>query len=160
MDPTQNQYGQDILINYLLDAAGRPYATDIELLHSVRQSFADFQNRISFLRELLDFVEMFGAKTDSLLEDLEGAESTFASAHAMYLEGDFEGALGASDRAYSQLVETGEKAMRLKDRALQWIYLIEWLAVAGTLMVGGLALDQLMIRRRLYRRASTTRLGA
>lgn len=160
VDPTQNQYGQDILINYLLDAAGRPYATDIELIHAVRQSFADFQNRISFLRELFDFVEMFGAKTDSLLEDLEGAESTFASSHAMYLEGDFEGALGASDRAYSQLVETGEKAMRLKDRALQWIYLIEWLAVAGTLMVGGLALDQLMIRRRLYRRPSTTRLGA
>lgn len=160
VDPTQNRYGQDILINYLLDAAGRPYATDIELIHTVRQSFLDFQNRISFLRELMDFVEMFGARTDSLLEDTESAKATFASANAMYLEGDFQGALGTSEKAYSELIEIGEKAMRLKDRALQWIYLIEWLAVAGTLMIGGFALDQLMIRRRLYRRPLTTRLGA
>ncbi len=159
VDPTRNEYGQDILINYLLDAAGRPYARDIGILHAVRQSFAGFQNRLSFLREIFDFVELFGANTNALLEDLDDAKAAFSSARDSYMAGDFEEALRASDRASSQLVDLGHDAMKLKDRALFWIHLIEWLAVAGSLMISGFALDQLMIRRRLYRRPSTTRLG-
>ena len=53
--------------------------------------------------------------------------------------------------------EVDVELMRAKDRALFWVYLIEWLAVSGTCMICAVLLWTLMIRRRLYRRVSTTR---
>jgi len=38
-----------------------------------------------------------------------------------------------------------------------WIYTIEWLAVTATLMLSGIALWELMIRRRIYREVEITR---
>jgi hypothetical protein len=47
--------------------------------------------------------------------------------------------------------------MRLRERALLWVYVVEWLAVTGTLLVCGMVLWTLMIRKRLYRQVAVTR---
>ena len=49
-----------------------------------------------------------------------------------------------------------ELAVKLKDRALLWIYIIEWLAILATAMICGSVLWALMIRRRLYREVQAT----
>ena len=59
--------------------------------------------------------------------------------------------------AISALGELQLKAMLLKDRALMWIYLVEWLTVLGTLLLCGFLLWGLMVKRRLYREAGATR---
>ena len=46
----------------------------------------------------------------------------------------------------------------LKQRALFWIYLTEWLAVTAVLLLSGFVLWTLMIRRRLYGEVRSTRL--
>jgi len=51
-----------------------------------------------------------------------------------------------------------EAALRLKDRALFWIYVIEWLSVSATFLVAGFAVWTLMVRRRLHREIAMTRL--
>lgn len=158
VDPTTNEYGQDILINYLLDVCGRQYLPDIGMVHVARQSFRDFEEHLSFMGNLLDFVEKFGARTDQVIREVESAEETYRLARRNYLEGDLEGALDLSDQAYQDLGAIGEKAMALRNRALLWIHLIEWLTITATMMICLYALDQLMIKRRLYRQTSSTKL--
>jgi hypothetical protein len=158
IDPTDNDYGQDILINHLLEATRGLYFEDISRVHLVRQTFSRFQEHLSFLQELTGFVERFGANTNALTREAADTEERFQLAHSHYLEGDLDSALAVADESVATLKALRDKAMQLRSRALQWIYVIEWLSVAGALMVAGFALDQLMIRRRLYRRPSATRM--
>ena len=46
----------------------------------------------------------------------------------------------------------------MKDRALMWIYIIEWFTVTATLFISGFLLWTLMVRRRLYGEVGVTRL--
>jgi hypothetical protein len=48
-------------------------------------------------------------------------------------------------------------AQDVKDKALLWIYITEATAVTGTLMISGIVIWALMIKRRLYREVKTTR---
>ncbi len=160
VDPSTNDYGQDIMINYLLDVCGKPYFEEIGMAHAARQSFLDFEEHLSFIGDLVDFIEKFGARADAIVKEVEEAKELFAGAHDSYLEGDLEGSLDLSNQASQDLGMIREKAMSLKDRALLWIHLIEWLTITATIMVCGYVLDQLMIRRRLYRQAPSTKLKA
>jgi hypothetical protein len=47
-------------------------------------------------------------------------------------------------------------AEEVKNEALLWVYLTEWLSVSGTALIVGFVLWTLMVRRRLYREVETT----
>jgi len=47
--------------------------------------------------------------------------------------------------------------MKLKDRALFWVYLTEWSAVMGTLFASGFVVYSLLVRRMLYKEVRLTR---
>ncbi len=51
------------------------------------------------------------------------------------------------------------ESVRIRRRALMWIYLTEWLVVTGTAMFCGFVLWTLMVKRRLYREIETTKLA-
>jgi hypothetical protein len=51
-----------------------------------------------------------------------------------------------------------EKAFVLKDATLFWVYVIQWAAVTSVLMMSGVVLWSLMVRRRLFREVYTTKL--
>jgi hypothetical protein len=51
-----------------------------------------------------------------------------------------------------------DDAVKLKSRALRWVYLTEWLVTTGTLLASGYVAYSLLVRRRLYREIGTTRL--
>ena len=55
--------------------------------------------------------------------------------------------------------ELEDLAMAIKDKALLWIYFTEWLVVTATMLLSGSALWHIMVRRKLYREAKTTRFG-
>jgi hypothetical protein len=61
------------------------------------------------------------------------------------------------ERGRKELDRVEAEAMAVKARAFLWIWLIEWLVVSGALMVTGMVLWTLMIKRRLYREVKTTR---
>ncbi len=60
--------------------------------------------------------------------------------------------------AQSMIGEITAEAVRLKDQALFWVYVIEWLAVTSASMVAAFTLWTLMVRRGLYRSVATTRM--
>ena len=57
-----------------------------------------------------------------------------------------------------RFVDIESESAKIRRRALVWIYVTEWIAVTGTSMLAGFLLWSLMVRRRLYREVTTTRL--
>ena len=76
---------------------------------------------------------------------------------AVYIQQDYESVIGVIKEARERLDEAVDLAMRLKDRALLWIYITEASAVMATSLICGVILWTLMVKRRLYREVSTTR---
>ena len=68
--------------------------------------------------------------------------------------------MSSMETAIAHMEVMRSEAMKLKDRALFWIYLIEWIAVTGASLLAGFAIWTFMVRRRLYREITTTRLLA
>ncbi len=57
-------------------------------------------------------------------------------------------------------IQVNVEAARLKERSLfwVWVYVIEWTVTSSALIISGFLVWTLMIRRRLYREARTTRM--
>jgi hypothetical protein len=50
-----------------------------------------------------------------------------------------------------------QRVIKLKNRALFIVYVSEWLVVTGTLIISGVVVYEVMVRRRVYREVATTR---
>lgn len=49
------------------------------------------------------------------------------------------------------------RALRVKENALTWVYLIEWLIISGASLAAGATTWMIMVNRGLYREVGTTR---
>jgi hypothetical protein len=108
---------------------------------------------------MIDFVEKFGAGVSELNRDLGMIDETKAEADRLYMEQSYTESLDKLVEAQNMLGDISSRAMVFKERALLWIYIIEWFIVTGTLFLTGYILYSLMIKRRLYREVQITRLG-
>jgi hypothetical protein len=151
------QYAMDLFLNMLLYSTGRETISDILRFHSVREQFAFYMESKSILFSLLEFVEKFGASRVAIDGDLEVVDEMHAEAMELYLNQDIDGALDALERVFDEMDVVSLRTMVLKDRALLWVYIVEWAVVTATLMICGFALWTIMIKRRLYREAGLTR---
>ncbi len=155
--PSQQKYGLDILMNVVLHSLGRSLPQDIVMVNAIRQDFERYSKRTSTISSFLDFVESFGADLRRANERKAEIDAMMDHAKNLYLDGLYADALDQSEAAHGALGEMETMAMKLKDEALMWVYIIEWTAVAGTCMITGYLLYALMIRRRLYREVTVTR---
>ncbi len=133
---------------------------DPYIFMQVMNEFIEFDTMGSLVGSMLDWVEKFGGNPRKLRDELESVNGIRAEAEAAYLDGDFEEALEAMDRARAEHIRIREEATRAKDEALFWVYVTEWCALLGTLMVSSYVLWSLMVRRRLYREAGVSRLSS
>ena len=154
-----NDYIPDMFINLVYYSTKRKLITDVEIYHRVRSTFQDFRTRMEILLSLIDFTDKFGANTDSIQDEVQGLEQMYIDAKELYFEGDHQGTEVKMQEAFDAFIEAEVEARRMKDRALIWVYAIEWLATTSTLMISSFALWSLMVRRRLYRDVSTTKLA-
>lgn len=125
-----------------------------------KQLFSEFQEyaeRDSLVASVLQFVEQFGGNVDRLYASLNQVTERKSAADSAYLEGDFDECLEMMDMIRADQVSISKEAMAAKDRALLWIYVTEWSALMATLLLSGLAVWSLMIRRSLYREVGTSR---
>ena len=118
---------------------------------------------LTFCRNLfvsvLEFVEKFGADTGELYDELLAVDAgIFMDAKVAYMEGDYPDALSMSKVGNEEIKVLVDRALEARERALLWIFVIEWLTVSGTSMISGFVLWTLMVRRRIYREVETTRL--
>ncbi len=130
---------------------------DLIVYDSVRYLFYEYPVRRSVATSLLEFVERFGARTSTAFDHIAEIDVMEKAAEALYLTQQYESALSELQAAGEEFRALSEQLMSLKDKALLWVYIVEWLAVSGTAMVCGATLWTLMIRKRLYRQVQVTR---
>ncbi len=157
--PFENEYAGDVFSNILFHSTGVPLPQDIFQLHSLRRLYFNYNVERSLLTSLLDFIDSFGANTQGVHVEMEEIDRLRLASFEKYRAYDFADATEIMESAMSSFAALRNDAMDLKDRALLWIYLTEWVAVTGTFLACGFVLWSLMVRRRLYREVATTRLG-
>jgi hypothetical protein len=152
------KYYGDFSSNLMIYLAKRPVPQDVNLVHATRSRIFTTRTRISLLLNLMEFIEDFGANTNVLMVDLDEVNDMITSSMEVYIDLRFEDVLEAYKSIDDVLEVIEEEAMDLKDRALLWVFIIEWLAVTATGLIAGVVLWSVMVRRRLYREVGATRL--
>ena len=153
----KERYAVDIFSNIVLYSCRRRLPEDVLMVHRIRGQFSEFKSRMGMLYSLLDFIERFGANTRRLQRDISQLNSMQEEAKSLYLSQDFEGAMAKENEVAEFFSQVEAKAVKLKAQALVWVYLVEYLAVSGTVAMVAFATWSLMVRRRLYRAVKTTR---
>jgi hypothetical protein len=83
-------------------------------------------------------------------------EETKRDADLLYMEGEYAQASAALRSAISDLEAAFDRSIDLKNRALIYVYVIEWIAVTSVLVISGSAVFELMVRRKTYKEVATT----
>ncbi len=148
---------QDFLIYLAYLAADKPLPSDIYLVHRLREDVNGYIAKVGLAVSVLDFAEKFGANTVALRAELEQIGSVKKTAENHYRMNEYEETGRLLQEVHSALDRISTKAVEIKDRALFWVYLAEWLVVTGACLISGFVLWSLMVRRRLYREVVTTR---
>ena len=152
-------YGYDFGCNTMIYVDGRPVPQDIELVHSVRSKLLNMATRKNLLLGLLDFCDLFGANTDGMMGKVDEVDAIIAASTPKYLELRFSEVLEDYEEIEEMFVRLEVDAVKLKNRTLLWVYLVEWLAITATVLLSGVFIWAVMVRRRLYREVGSTKLA-
>ncbi len=142
-------------MNYLI--AGVKIPDDPDLIHVLRDKFLQYSINRAMAISLMEFVEEFGAEISAGQEHLDEISAIHSEAEELYVEQEYDQCLDLVNRIAEEFAELSEELVELKERALFWIYMVEWMAVTATALVCGFVLWTLMVRRRLYREVRITR---
>jgi len=155
----KERFSIDIFTNIVWFSTGRNLPGDPMLVHALRTRFRDYRLRTGILYTLIDFVDRFGANSQPLHNMVIESNDARDRAEAEYLAQEFDQSQASLQEAFEMTVETEMHAVRVKERALLWVYLIEWSAITGTLGIVGFATWALMIKRRAFHEVGLTRAG-
>jgi uncharacterized membrane protein len=148
---------QDFLIYLTYFGADKPIPLDVYRAHRIREEINTHLAKSALLMSLLEFVEKFGGSTVKLYEELEDLNDLEKVAEEHYRIDDYDGAAEIFEDVHLAWNELNTKAIEVKQNALVWVYVIEWLTVSAAAMISGVFLWYVMISRRLYREMGTTR---
>jgi hypothetical protein len=151
-------YLPDFIYNLLYFTADVAPPSDIAIARHARDLFIRVRTRKLVTLSSIEFADKFGANLVRVEEELGDLEVDYYQAERSYLEGDYLGAAAALEQILEVFPVIEAEITRLKNEALVWIYLTEWLAVVSTSLVCGVLLWTLMVRRRAYKEVSRTRL--
>lgn len=153
-----NPYGLDVYFAMLMYSTGRKIPEDVVMVHELRSRFYTYAEIKGFIYSLMEFVDRFGANTAVLEERISEMDDGWKRARDLYMGQEYGDSWSSMERLLEDVTSLRADALRFKDRALFWIYVIEWLAVSGTFLVAGFVVWSLMVRRKLYRQVESTRL--
>jgi hypothetical protein len=153
-----NPYSLDVATNMIFHAMEWPLIRDLEGRREARRLFTSFQTQKSIVLSMMEWAESFGARVAILADRLDELEGEMGDAIHHYLEQDYPAAISNLEDISRVAAMVSREAVRIKNEALFWVYLSEWLAVSATGIVAGILVWSLMIRRKAYRVAGSTRL--
>ncbi len=154
-----NPFSIDIASNVIWHSAGRDLPQNPLEVHALRELFRQFSLRESSIVSIFEFAENFGANTRGIYSDLEAIDERKSMADREYLGGDFEPCYERMKALLEDLKELEVDAVELKNSALAWVFLVEWLFISSTLLASGGMMWTLLVRKRLYREVGVTRLS-
>jgi len=155
----ENPYAIDMLTNLIFYSFGMPMVEDIHSRREARRVLSNFQAQKLLVLSMMEWADKFGANIFPLNEDLTALEREASSAMNYYLEQDYAGVITFMDSISSAIMDLSSEAVRLKDGAMAWAYLVEYFVVTSASLIAGSVLWSLMVRRRAYHAVGSTRLG-
>jgi hypothetical protein len=155
----RNPYAIDLATNLVFYSVGRETVRDIHGRREARHLISGFQAEKLLVLSMMEWADTFGADVTPLLGSIRGLEERVDLAVGHYLAQEYGAAIDVMDEVYIDVREISVDAVELKDGALVWIFISEWLVVTSVAVISGYIVWSLMVRRRLYREAESTRLG-
>ena len=150
-------YFSDFVLNHAYFVAQVRIPEDLEMIHNLRDSFIRYANEKSSTTALMDFIDKFGANTRPVERMLGELETKKKEAERLYLKDRYEEAADAMKDVIQGFQRISDQAVRIRERALLWVYITEWFAVTGTAIICGSLVWTLMVKRRYYKEVSVTR---
>lgn len=155
---SENLYSVDVLANIITYSSGLELPEDVMVPITFRRELLAYQSAKSLFVSTLEFVEKFGANTGVLYRELlDLEEDVISRAESLYLGSDYDSALSQIRLGNSRAAELIQMGLEARERALFWVFLIEWFSVSGVSIMSGYILWTLMVRRRAYREVRSTR---
>ena len=151
------EFYPDFAINMMLFISSVEIPPDPFMVHRIRMELEEYHMKRNFLISLIEFVSRFGANPSGVGVMLKAADDGLKEANALYVAYNFEGSMARMEELVGELDAATLEALRIKDQALLWIYIVEWTAVTGTSLFSGVVVWALMVRRRFYREVGATR---
>jgi hypothetical protein len=151
---------QQAMIYLAYRTSGKSLPLDHLLFQELMSSFFEFETGESIVMSVIYFVEEFGGNPNMLYEDLDKVDEIKDRSDREYLSENYAESMRLIADALSRQREIMIRSLRAKDRALLWVYAIEWSAFTATLLASGFALWSLMVKRRLYARVGSSRVGS
>ena len=131
---------------------------DTSLMLRLRTMLTKYLSLKKYALSIIDFAEKFGANLNRAEVVLRSSSDERQEVANLYLGGDHQGSLTKLESALDDLMAATELAMKAKDDALFWVYVIEWFTVTGTAMFSGAILWTVMVKKAVYREVAWTRL--
>ena len=150
-------YYRDYSTNLMLYLAGRTLPSGPLEVHEYRNLVHSVAIGKAMLFSLMDFVESFGGNPGPIDKEITVLDSMVVDAQEYYLDHDFGGALAGAQAAMDKMKEIEKLSVRVKNEALLWVYVIEWLSVTGVSLLSGAMVWFMMVRRKFYREVKVTR---
>jgi hypothetical protein len=150
-------YYPDYAVNLMIFLSQNPIPTEVDLIHRLRGKYLDYRSTKRYLLSIMDFAEKLGANMAPVYNVITSADDKYDLSVTDYIDYDFEGARDLIESSVEDLQDASGLAFKLKDQVMFWIYLIEWSVLTATLIIAGSVVWTLMVRRRLYKEAESTR---
>ena len=128
------------------------------MMHQIREEYYLYSIQWGIITGMTEFVDRFGANVRPLEEELMRIDGLKRDASRLYIDQEYTDVLELIREARLQIADALNLAQEIKDQALMWIYITEWITVTGTSMFAGFVVWTLMVKRRLYKEVTTTRL--
>jgi hypothetical protein len=153
-----NPYAIDFATNLILYSLDRPLINDIHARREARHLISLFNAEKLLIFSMMEWAESFGATTLPLSIRLAELDLEVEDAVNHYLDEDYQATIQLMQSVSDRVTEITGDAVRLKNEALYWVFVTEWLVVTSTSLATGFLVWSLMIRKRMYREIKSTRL--
>jgi len=150
-------YWKDAVARWAYFPAKAKIPEDVELTHRVRQLISDYTVKRGIVLSMIEFADNLGANTRSVEKTLAEVGDERTGADDAWIEARFTDSEELMTSSLSHLDVALQQAVKAKNAALFWIYMIEWTTVTGTACITGVVLWTLMIKRKAYHEITTTR---
>ncbi len=152
------RFAHDVIAHVIYFTAQVPIPEDLLLIHTIREKIGDFHFARMYALSTIEFADKFRANTISVEIMLKEAMDGKQEADRLFLQQNYEESADMLDDLLVDIDEIIKEAIRAKDKALAWLFAIEWLTVSSTSLLVGAIIWTLMVKRRLYKAVGETRL--
>ncbi len=154
-----NPYAGDIVTNLILYTMKRDLIEDVDIFHSLKTEFGNLRDKMAYLISVMNFVDRLGAHVERVQTEADRVRQYWDDASDAYLDEDFNEAHDLIQEGLDYLKEAEKIAIEEKNKALWWIFVIEWSVTTATLFVSSYVLWSLMVRRKMYKAVETSRMS-